>query len=275
MKIVTGYKGTPHISSQDQQGFNYGITGMTNCVFNVGNRFGTTYANETLTIKDGEGVMQGVHFRIPYGETDSLTFSPTSSGYTRIDLVCARYTKAAGTGIESVDWYVHQGTPSTGTPSAPSATSGNIPAGATVADFAMWKVTVNSSGIASVAKQFSWGCTPLTIKYPEQTLTQLVTTFNLGSLTAGTYLLTGTVTFKQTSGTAGAVAGYGFVDMDYPEAIRANGSVYLKSLNTDYYAPISDVIRIESTKTLTMVANSPSTSVTISFGATVNILKLA
>lgn len=275
MKIVTGYKGTPHITSQDQQGFNYGVTGMTNCVFNVGNRFDTTYANETLTIKDGEGVMQGVHFRIPYGETDSLTFSPTSSGYTRIDLVCARYTKAAGTGIESVDWYVHQGTPSTGTPSAPSATSGNIPAGATVADFAMWKVTVNSSGIASVAKQFAWGCMALTTKAISQSLSQLYTSFSLGSFTAGTYLLTGTVIFRQTSGTAGSFATYGFVDITDPEVFNGNGSVYLKTLNEYYFAPISEVIRIESTKTLSMYAGSPNTSYAISFSADVKILKLA
>ena len=155
MKIVTGHRGEPHILSNDQQGFNYGVTGTKNCVFNVGNQFNVTYANETLTIHDGEGVMQGVHFRIPSGQTDQVTISPTSAGYTRIDLLCARYTKAAGTGIESVNWHVITGTPSTGTPSTPSGVDGNILAGASTADFPMYAVLVDSSGVSDLTKLFS------------------------------------------------------------------------------------------------------------------------
>lgn len=271
MKIVTGYKGTPHISSQDQQGFNYGITGMTNCVFNVGNRFGTTYANETLTIKDGEGVMQGVHFRIPYGETDSLTFSPTSSGYTRIDLVCARYTKAAGTGIESVDWYVHQGTPSTGTPTAPSATSGNIRAGATVADYAMWKVTVNSSGITDVTRQFSDGSTLVVNKSGSETITASKG-YNLGSYGVGTYLVTGVIWFRQTAGTA-TRATYDYYGPYGAGTYVPNGSVEVTALNVDYIRPTSVVIQLTETTTLELRAHI--TTGTYSFVYNVHIIKLA
>lgn len=275
MKIVTGYRGMPHITPNDKQGFNHGITGMVNCVFNVGTRFSTTYENETLTIQSGEGVIYGVHFRIPSGETDELTFSPTSAGYTRIDLVCARYTKAAGTGIESVDWYVHQGTPSTSTPTAPTPVSGNILAGATLDDFAMFEVTVNSSGIASVTKLFAFGCVPLTAKSLSQSLTQLYTEFDLGWFTPGTYLMTGTVIFRQTSGTAGSFATYGFADVIDPTLYNSNGSVHLKALNEYYYSPISNVIRIETSGHLKMFAGSPSTNYAISFSAGVNILKLA
>ena len=152
MKIVTGYKGTPHITSNDQQGFNQGVFGSGNVVLNVGNRLNATYVNETVTIADGEGVMQGVHFRIPSGETDDVTFVNTAAGYTRIDLLCARYTKAIGTGVESVEWHVIEGTPSTSTPSVPTAVSGDILGGATLADYPMWQVTVGSSGVTNVKR---------------------------------------------------------------------------------------------------------------------------
>lgn len=271
MKIVTGYKGTPHITSQDQQGFNYGITGMTNCVFNVGSRFNATYANETLTIHDGEGVMQGVHFRIPYGETDSITFSPTSAGYTRIDLVCARYTKAAGTGIESVDWYVHQGTPKTSNPTAPSPTSGNIPAGATVADFAMWKVTVNSSGITDVTRLFSDGCTLVVNKSGSGTITSSHS-YNLGTYGVGTYLVTGVVSFRQTAGTATRAA-YSYYGPYGAGTYMQNGSVEVTALNVDYVRPTSIVIQLTEQTTLELAA-SISTG-TYSFMYNVHVIKIA
>ena len=35
MKIVTGYTGTPHITSNDQQGFNQGVFGTGNIVLGV------------------------------------------------------------------------------------------------------------------------------------------------------------------------------------------------------------------------------------------------
>lgn len=144
MKIVTGYTGTPHVSSNDDQGRNQGIFGNGSCVLNIGNNFSGTMPNATsLSISDGEGIIQGVHFRVAPGTVDSVSIAAGTSGYNRVDIVCARYTKDSSTGIESVDWYVHQGTPSASTPTEPTPVSGDILAGDLVADFPMFKVSLS------------------------------------------------------------------------------------------------------------------------------------
>ena len=123
MKIVTGYTGSPHITSNDEQGKNQGIFGTGNSILDVGNKFNATLTNaNTVTIEDGEGVMQGVHFRI---------------------LICARYTKNAVTGVEAVNLVVITGTPSTGYPVPPSYIEGDILAGDTEADFPLYYVYLN------------------------------------------------------------------------------------------------------------------------------------
>lgn len=143
MKIVTGYTGTPHISSNDDQARNQGIFGTGNYVLNVGNKLNATLTNATtVTLSDGDGVIQGVHFRIEPGMTEAVSISPGTTGYNRIDLICARYTKEVSTGIEDVSLVVIEGTPTTGIASEPSYTEGNILAGDTLAEFPMWKVTL-------------------------------------------------------------------------------------------------------------------------------------
>lgn len=143
MKIVTGYTGTPHVSSNDDQGFHQGIFGSGNNVLNVGSTFDAELVDATtVTIADGEGMLQGVHFRVAPGTVDTVNIDAGVVGYNRIDLICARYTKDANSGIESVDWHVIKGTPSASTPTAPTAENGDVLAGDLVADFPMYKVTI-------------------------------------------------------------------------------------------------------------------------------------
>lgn len=144
MKIVTGYTGSPHITSNDEQGKNQGIFGTGNSVLQVGKQFYAELTNaNTVTIKDGEGVMQGVHFRIEPGTTEMVNIQNGTVGYKRIDLICARYTKNATTGVEAVNLVVIPGTPSATTPTAPTYTEGDILGGDTQADFPLWKVTLD------------------------------------------------------------------------------------------------------------------------------------
>ena len=74
MKIITGYTGTPHVTSNAAQGFNQGVIGSGNYMLDVGNKFAAVLTDATtVTISDGEGVMQGVHFRIDPGTSESVT----------------------------------------------------------------------------------------------------------------------------------------------------------------------------------------------------------
>lgn len=144
MKIITGYTGTKNVTANADQGLHQGIFGTGNYVLNVGNKFAATLANaNTVTLQDGEGIMQGVHFRIDPGTSESVTIQSGTAGYKRIDLICARYTKDAVTGIEAVNLVVIAGTPSSSTPTEPSYTQGDILGGDTLAEFPLWKVTLD------------------------------------------------------------------------------------------------------------------------------------
>ena len=144
MKIVTGYGGTEHITSNDWQGLNQGIVGTDSYVLDVGNKFAATMPDAThVNISDGEGVLQGVHFRTEPGATDSVTIDAGSSGSNRIDLICARYTKNSTTGVENVEWAVIKGTAVSGDPLAPSYTTGDVLGGDTLVDYPMFKVTLS------------------------------------------------------------------------------------------------------------------------------------
>ena len=157
MRIITGHRGTPHVTSNDEQGKNQGIFGIGNYVLNVGQKFNATMTDATtVTLEDGEGMMQGVHFRIDPGTTEAISISAGTTGYNRIDLVCARYTKDITTGIEDVSLIVIEGTPNASTPSAPSYNTGDVLDGDVLADFPLWKVTL--SGLTpSLSKMYTPG----------------------------------------------------------------------------------------------------------------------
>ena len=156
MKIVTGYKGEAHITSNEIQGENQGTYGADSYVLSVGSQFAPTLisANE-MQIADGEGVLQGVHFRVDPGTYDSVTIENGAQGMKRKDLVVCRYTKDAETGIEQTEWVVIKGTATSGTATRPSATSGDILNGATVADMAMFEVVLSGINVTAVNPLFS------------------------------------------------------------------------------------------------------------------------
>lgn len=156
MQIVTGYKGEAHISSNDEQGKNQGIFGTGSYVLNIGSKFAATAitAND-IQIADGEGVMQGVHFRVDPGTYDTVTIENGEQGVKRKDLIVCRYTKNASTGVETTEWVVIKGTPAASNPVRPSATSGNILAGDVVADMPFYEVNLNGINLSGITPLFS------------------------------------------------------------------------------------------------------------------------
>lgn len=144
MNIVTGYRGTPHITSNAVQAFNQGIFGSGEYILEVGNKFDATIVDaNTITLEDGEGVLQGVHFRIEPGTTESVNIQNGTLGYNRNDLICARYSKNVITGVESVDLVVIEGAPSESDASDPSYNTGDLLNGDTPIDFPLWRVSLS------------------------------------------------------------------------------------------------------------------------------------
>lgn len=230
MKIVTGYTGTPHISSNDDQARNQGIFGRGGCVLDVGNQLNATLTNATtVTLSDGDGVIQGVHFRIEPGMTEAVSISPGTTGYNRIDLICARYTKDASTGVEDVSLVVIEGTPSSSTASEPEYTEGDILNGDTLAELPIWKVTVTGltpsiSRIANVIKNtndISEIVSKAVTLYSSYSTADTITmsgsgseysgqkTVSIGTLPAGSYMIA--VGFNVDGSTYGVTSGINII----------------------------------------------------------------
>ena len=151
MKIVTGYAGEAHITSNDDQGLLQGIFGSGNYILPVRNRFAATLiSSNELQISDGEGILQGVHFRVEPDTSDSVVIDNGSQGMQRIDLVCARYEKDPETGIETMSWINHKGTPAASNPATPSVTAGDLLAGDTLAEFPIYSIRLNGITVQSV-----------------------------------------------------------------------------------------------------------------------------
>ena len=156
MNIITGYRGTPHITSAQDRGKNQGIFGSGSYVLNVGQKMAAEIvsANE-VRIRDGVLSHQGCVSIIEQGTYDSVEISNGSQGMKRIDLIVARYEKEAETNVESMTLEVIEGTAVSGTPEAPSYNEGDIQAGDNVVDMPLYHVNIDGVNITSLTSVFA------------------------------------------------------------------------------------------------------------------------
>ena len=141
MNIITGYKGTAHITAAQDGALNAGIFGNGNYITSEGTGLQAVVASNTsVQIKDGVLIMQGRAACIEAGAYDALTIAAATQGQTRYDLICAQYTKSSG-GVESISLVVKKG----GDHSFPSYTSGSIFDGDTTVEVPLYKV-INAVG---------------------------------------------------------------------------------------------------------------------------------
>lgn len=152
MNLVTGYVGENHVTAADAGSFHAGIVGNGEYLLNRGQKLAATIVtNNQLRILDGDLVMQGRHVRINEGDYVDLTIENGATGTNRNDLVVARYTKDASTGVEAVNLAVIKGTPVDGTAEDPTYTSGDIINEAvSLNDMPLYRVVLEGLNIASV-----------------------------------------------------------------------------------------------------------------------------
>ena len=153
MKIITGYKAEPHITSQQDRNVNMGIFGTGAYIANLGNKLAATVvsANE-ITIADGLLIAEGCTAEVERGTSESMEIANGSQGMLRIDLIVARYTKAAGTGVEDMQLAVITGTPAASNPATPSYNTGSIADGDTLVEFPLYTININGITIQSVTR---------------------------------------------------------------------------------------------------------------------------
>ena len=162
--IVNGYTGSAHVRSYDQQGLCRGLFGSGCYVLDTEDApFEALLPTASgMYIGPGEGVIQGVHFRVEPGSQQSISFDAGAAGYNRIDLVVARYTMNVATKVESVEFVVIKGSPAAGTPAVPVYNTINIgeqqnaaESGVLTCDFPLYTVRFTGTALTSVTQQFS------------------------------------------------------------------------------------------------------------------------
>lgn len=189
MNIITGYKGEPHITSQQDRNVNIGIFGSGTHIVNVGSKMAATIvsANE-ITIADGLLVAEGCTAEIERGTSESIAIENGAQGMLRKDLIVARYTKTSGTGVEDMQLAYIAGTPTASAPALPSYNTGTIASGDTLVDFPLYTVNLNGISIESVVRMVDY------VELASKTkLDELVTKIGTGALSTTAKNLIGAV----------------------------------------------------------------------------------
>lgn len=152
MQIISGYRGEPHVTSQQVRNRNIGIWGFTSRIIEgvSAEMEATVVSANEVSISSGMVSCQGCTGEIPRGTSESVSIDNGSQGMLRKDLIVVRYTKNAGTGVEDMDLVVIKGTPAASNPQVPSYTTGSIAGGDLLVDFPLYQVNLNGISIDSV-----------------------------------------------------------------------------------------------------------------------------
>lgn len=156
MILVDGYNGgVAHITADQIRDHNIAMYGTGDYVLPVGDKFAYEIVNNnTINLSSGMVVMNGARAVTGYGKTETLTIENGTSGYKRADIIVAEYSKDNETLVESVTVKVVKGTLGSAY-SDPALVTGDIRAGATKRQMALYRVKVNGLSIEAVEKMWT------------------------------------------------------------------------------------------------------------------------
>ena len=155
MHLVTGYAGQEHVTAADQGAFNVTVIGGGEYVMGTGNRFAASIiSNNQVRVLDGDVCVQGRFARL--NNYIDLAIENGAQGYSRHDLIVARYTQNHATAIEEVNLVVIKGEPVTSNPVDPGYTTGDIlGAGDTLHDMPLYRVVVDGLNLVKLVPLYS------------------------------------------------------------------------------------------------------------------------
>ena len=156
--LITGHSGAGHITSADAGRLIAGVVGLDRYVLPTGKKFAyTIISNNEIDIADGDLVDQGRHITLPQNEVEVVQIEIGEQNKERIDTIAIKYTMDASSGIESASMVLKKGTPVTigsGTAAPAALTTGNIYAGATEDETALYYVYISGITITKVVQSF-------------------------------------------------------------------------------------------------------------------------
>ena len=154
--LITGYWGEPHVTAENDRGFNAAVFGAGRFVLPVGEQFRAEYiGNNTVRIHDGKLMDNGAMGGIPAGKYIDLLIPETGQGMKRNDLVVFQYSKDVGTLIETGSIVVVRGIEVSGTAADPALEHQDLLTDeATFDQMALYRVSVSGASISSPVKMF-------------------------------------------------------------------------------------------------------------------------
>lgn len=156
MISITNAAKEPHITPLQDSMWHRGMAGIDSCVFNFFENFAAEVSsNNSVKIRSGIGMIQGRYFCVEPSTYDEVTIANGTQGEKRKDLIVCRWTVDEEQKVQSGDWVVIQGTPTTGTPATPSHTDGDLDAGDLIADMPFYEVTLDGINVTGVAQKFT------------------------------------------------------------------------------------------------------------------------
>lgn len=151
MELVTGRKGSPHVTSQQDRMKNQGIFGADSYILNTGKNLAPeVQSSNEIRIRDGAIMVQGALGAVKVNTYDPVTIQNGNQGMKRIDLICWQYTYEAERDTESADWIVIQGTPAEADPQQPEHISGSIQEGDAVVQVPVFAVHLDGINVTGV-----------------------------------------------------------------------------------------------------------------------------
>ena len=184
-ELVTGSAGADHVSSADDGSMFASVFGAGRYAVHQGNDLAATLVNSnTVQVDTGAGFIDGRYFRVT--STETLTIDSGSQGDNRIDLIGFKYLYDSGTQTESGSLAVVKGTPTSGTPSLPTYTDGDITAGATEAFFPLYSIEIDGIVPSTPVKLFHFMSGTVSCPWPVGAVLQMTNATNPNDVYPGT-----------------------------------------------------------------------------------------
>ena len=153
---MDGYAGGPHITEKQSGLANQAIIGEADYVLEGGqNAKAQVLTNNSIRIFDAVYSIQGRRDVIAANDYTDVTIANGSQGMNRNDIIVRRYRKNSSSEIESTEYAVIKGTPSTGAATDPSVTVGDIRTGAVLHEMKLYRVRIEGLNIVSVDQLFT------------------------------------------------------------------------------------------------------------------------
>lgn len=114
--LITGYWGEPHVTAENDRGFNAAVFGAGKFVLSVGEMFRAEYiGNNTVRMYDGKLLDGGALAGISAGKYIDFLIPEAGQGMNRNDLIIFEYSQDSSTLVESGVFRVLSGTETSGT----------------------------------------------------------------------------------------------------------------------------------------------------------------